>query len=231
VAGDGWHRGVIGIVASKLVETFHRPAIVLSIDGDAAHGSCRSIPSFDILAALESCGELMTRFGGHKVAAGLALDRGRIRELRARLNAYADERLGPDDLRPRLNIDAPLGFRELSGAVAAQVVGLAPFGAGNPKPVFAATSVEIVDGPRRLKDRHYKMALRQDGRVLRAIAWRGAERHAFLEEHRALVDVAYSLEQNEFNGETYLELTVADVRPAESGAVAQPPAAAAEPAV
>jgi single-stranded-DNA-specific exonuclease len=231
VAGDGWHRGVIGIVASKLVETFHRPAIVLSIDGDAAHGSCRSIPSFDILAALESCGEVMTRFGGHKVAAGLALDRGRIRELRARLNTYADERLGPDDLRPRLNIDARLGFRELTGAVAAQVVGLAPFGAGNPKPVFAATSVEIVDGPRRLKDRHFKMALRQDGRVLRAIAWRGAERHAFLEEHRALVDVAYSLEQNEYNGETYLELTVADVRPAESGAVVQPPAAAVEPAV
>jgi single-stranded-DNA-specific exonuclease len=110
-------------------------------------------------------------------------------------------------------------------------VGLAPFGAGNPKPVFAATSVEIVDGPRRLKDRHFKMALRQDGRVLRAIAWRGAERHAFLEEHRALVDVAYSLEQNEYNGETYLELTVADVRPAESGAVVQPPAAAVEPAV
>ena len=216
VAGEGWHRGVIGIVASKLVDTFHRPAIVLSIDGDAAQGSCRSIPSFDILAALESCGDVMTRFGGHKVAAGLALDRGRIRELRTRLNAYADERLGPDDLRPRLRIDARLGFRELTGAVAAQVVGLAPFGAGNPKPVFAATNVEIVDGPRRLKDRHFKMALRHDGRVLRAIAWRGAERHAFLEEHRALVDVAYSLEQNEFNGETYLELTVADVRPAEA---------------
>jgi single-stranded-DNA-specific exonuclease len=231
VAGDGWHRGVIGIVASKLVETFHRPAIVLSIDGDAAHGSCRSIPSFDMLAALESCADAMTRFGGHKVAAGLALESGRIRELRARVNAYADERLGPDDLRPRLSIDARLGFRELSGAVAAQVVGLAPFGVGNPKPVFAATGVEIVDGPRRLKDRHFKMALRQHGRVLRAIAWRGAERHAFLEDHRALVDVAYSLEQNQFNGETYLELTVVDVRPTENLLAVQPQAANAEPAV
>jgi single-stranded-DNA-specific exonuclease len=232
VAGEGWHRGVIGIVASKLVDAFHRPAVVISIDGDEAHGSCRSIPSFDILSALEACADLMTRFGGHKVAAGLSLERGRIRELRARLNAYADDRLGPDDLRPRLGIDARLGFRELSGPVAAQVVGLAPFGAGNPKPVFSAANVEIVDGPRTLKDRHFKMALRQDGRVLRAIAWRGVERHGFLEQHRALVDVAYSLEQNEFNGETYLELSVADVRPANGAALASPPpSAAVEPAV
>jgi single-stranded-DNA-specific exonuclease len=231
VAGEGWHRGVIGIVASKLVDAFHRPAVVLSIDGDEAHGSCRSIPSFDILSGLESCADLMTRFGGHKVAAGLSLERGRIRELRARLNAYADDRLGPDDLRPRLRIDARLGFRELSGPVAAQVVSLAPFGAGNPKPVFCAENVEIVDGPRKLKDRHLKMALRQDGRVLRAIAWRGVERHGFLEEHRALVDVAYSLEQNEFNGETYLELTVADLRPADGAAFAPVPSAAVEPVV
>jgi single-stranded-DNA-specific exonuclease len=168
VAGEGWHRGVIGIVASKLVETYHRPAIVLSIDGDEAHGSCRSIPSFNILAALESSASVLSRFGGHKVAAGLTLEGARIRELRALVNAYADERLGPDDLRPRLPIDARLDFRQLTGAVAAQVVGLAPFGVGNPKPVFAAERVEIADGPRRLKERHFKMALRQDGRVSRA---------------------------------------------------------------
>ncbi|MBF8300128.1 MAG: recJ, partial [Acidobacteria bacterium] len=82
VAGDGWHRGVIGIVASKLVDAFHRPAIVLSKDGDMAHGSCRSIPSFNMLGALESCAELMTKFGGHKQAAGLTIESSRIRELR-----------------------------------------------------------------------------------------------------------------------------------------------------
>ena len=217
VAGEGWHRGVIGIVASKLVDAYHRPAIVLSIDGDEAHGSCRSIAGFDMLAALESCAPLLQRFGGHRMAAGLALERDRIRELRARVNDWADERLGPDDLRPRLRIDDRLGFRELTGPVAAQIVALAPFGAGNPKPVFAARGIEIVDGPRRLKDRHFKMALRQDGRVMRAVAWRGVERLAFLEGHRDRVDLAYSLEQNEFNGETYLELTVADVRPAADG--------------
>src|SRR5688572_10926737 len=94
VAGDGWHRGVIGIVASKLVDAFHRPAIVLSIDGGGvAHGSCRSIPSFNMLAALESCGDAMIKFGGHKQAAGLTMDAARIRELRARVNDFADERL------------------------------------------------------------------------------------------------------------------------------------------
>jgi single-stranded-DNA-specific exonuclease len=229
VAGEGWHRGVIGIVASKLVDSFHRPAIVLSIDGDEAHGSCRSIPSFDMLAALESTAVLLQRFGGHKVAAGLTLESGRIRELRLLVNAYADDRLGPDDLRPRLRIDDRLDFAELTGKVAAGVVSLAPFGAGNPKPVFSAHGVEIADGPRRLKDRHFKMALRQSGRVLRAVAWRGVEKHAFLEDHRGPVDVAYSLEQNQFNGETYLELTVADIRPAEGAAIKTATLAQAEP--
>ena len=102
VAGEGWHRGVIGIVASKLVDAFHRPAIVLSIDGDVAHGSCRSIPSFNMLGALESCGDAMIKFGGHKQAAGLTIESSRIRELRSRVNDHADDRLQPDDLRPRI---------------------------------------------------------------------------------------------------------------------------------
>jgi single-stranded-DNA-specific exonuclease len=213
VAGDQWHRGVIGIVASKLVDTFHRPAIVLSIDGDVTHGSCRSIPAFNILEGLDACAPLLLRHGGHKVAAGLTLESSRIREFRARINDHADQRLGPDDLRPRLRIDDALGFRGISGRVAAQLTQLAPFGPGNPRPVFSAAGVEIVDGPRRLKDRHFKMALRHDGRVMRAIAWRGADRHGFLESHRSTVDLAFSLDRNEFNGETYLELSVCDIRP------------------
>ncbi len=230
VAGEGWHRGVIGIVASKLVDAYHRPAVVLSIEGDVAQGSCRSIPSFDMLAALESCAPLLDRFGGHKAAAGLALSRGRIREFRGAVNQFADALLGPDDLRPCQRIDDFLDFRELTGAVAAQIVSLAPFGAGNPKPVFAVTGVEIVDGPRRLKERHLKMAVRQDGRVLRAIAWRGVERYGFLENHRAPIDLAYSLEQNEFNGETYLELVVADVRPSVAASPEAATSVAMEPA-
>jgi single-stranded-DNA-specific exonuclease len=215
VGGEGWHRGVIGIVASKLVDAFHRPAIVLSVDGDSAHGSCRSIPRFDMLAALERCAHLFLRFGGHKQAAGLAMEAGRIKELRLAINAVADETLGPDDLMPRLRIDGDLTFRAITGGVAAGVAALAPFGAGNPRPVFAARGVEIIDGPRKLKERHLKMALKQEGRIFRAIAWRAAERHDFLAEHKTALDVAFSLDQNQYNGETYVELTLADLRSSE----------------
>jgi single-stranded-DNA-specific exonuclease len=212
VSGDGWHRGVIGIVASKLVDTFHRPAIVLSVEDGVAHGSCRSIPKFDMLGGLERCAPLLTRFGGHKQAAGLALDAARVKDFRLAVNAVADETLGPEDLMPRLRIDGGLTFRGITGGVAAGVASLAPFGAGNPRPVFAARGVEIIDGPRKLKERHLKMALRQDGRIFRAVAWRAAERHEYLTEHKAALDVAFSLEQNQYNGETYVELTLADLK-------------------
>ena len=212
VAGDNWHRGVIGIVASKLVDAFHRPAIVLSIEDGVAQGSCRSIPGFNMLAALERCAHLLVRFGGHKQAAGLALDAERVREFRIAVNDVADETLGPEDLMPHLRIDGDLTFRGITAGVAAGVASLAPFGAGNPKPVFAARRVEIVDGPRKLKERHLKMALKQDGRIFRAVAWRAAERHDYLAEHRAALDVAFSLEQNQYNGETYLELTLSDLK-------------------
>jgi len=212
VAGEGWHRGVIGIVASKLVDAFHRPAIVISMDGGIAHGSCRSIPSFNMLAALESCPEIMIKFGGHKQAAGLTIESTRIRELRARVNAYADDRLEPDDLRPRIWIDGALDFRAISEQVAADLTTLAPFGAGNPRPIFRASRVEVVDGPRRIKDRHLKMAFRQDGRVMRGIAWRAIERETFVTEHRSAIDLAFSLEQDTWNGERYLQLSVADFK-------------------
>jgi single-stranded-DNA-specific exonuclease len=212
VAGEGWHRGVIGIVASKLMDAFHRPAIVISVDGAIAHGSCRSFSRFDMLGALERCAHLLTRFGGHKQAAGLTLDASRVRELRLAVNDIADETLGPDDLMPRLRIDGALAFREITGAVAAGIMSLAPFGAGNPRPVFAARGVEIIDGPRKLKERHLKMSLKQEGRIFRAVAWRAAERHDYLAEHKAALDVAFSLEQNQYNGNTYVELTLADLR-------------------
>ena len=216
VAGEGWHRGVIGIVASKLVDAFHRPAIVLSMDGAVAHGSCRSIPSFSILAALESCGELMTKFGGHKVAAGLTIDSSRIRELRARVNEYADSHLEPDDLRPRLWIDGALDFKSITGQLVSELACLAPFGAGNPNPIFRSSRLEIVDGPRRIKERHLKMSFRQDGKVIRGIAWRASERESFVTEHKGAIDVAFNLEQDSWNGEKYLQLSVADFRAPEN---------------
>jgi single-stranded-DNA-specific exonuclease len=216
VAGEGWHRGVIGIVASKLVDAFHRPAIVLSIDGGVAHGSCRSIPSFNMLAALESCAEVMMKFGGHKQAAGLTIEAARIRELRARVNDFADDRLQPDDLRPRLWIDGALAFGSINEQITSELTRLAPFGAGNPRPIFRTGRVEIVDGPRRIKERHLKMAFKQDGRVMRGIAWRASEREDFITEHRAAIDLAFSLEEDTWNGERYLQLNIADFRAPEN---------------
>jgi single-stranded-DNA-specific exonuclease len=138
----------------------------------------------------------------------------RVRELRAAINDVADETLTPDDLMPTLRIDGDLGFRTITGEVAAGVASLAPFGAGNPRPVFAAHRVTIVDGPRKLKDRHLRMALKQDGRIFRAVAWRAAERHDYLAEHRDGLDVAFSLDQNQYNGDTFVELTLADAKQA-----------------
>jgi single-stranded-DNA-specific exonuclease len=212
VGGEGWHRGVIGIAASKIVDQYHKPAIVLSVDGAVAHGSCRSIPAFDMLDALERCSDLFLRFGGHRQAAGLTMDAARVPEFRARINAHADAVLEPDHLRPRLRIDGALNLRHITPDLVEGLDALAPFGLANPRPVFHAMPVEIVDGPRPIKDRHLKMTFRQDGRSIRAIAWRAAERAAFLTENRAGVNLAFSLDQNEYQGETYLELSVADFK-------------------
>jgi single-stranded-DNA-specific exonuclease len=169
-----------------------------------------------MLAALESCADLMTKFGGHKQAAGLTIESARIRELRAQVNDYADRCLQPDDLRPRLWIDGALTFRSISPQVASELFALAPFGAGNPNPVFRASGVEVIDGPRLLKERHLKMAFKQDGRVLRGIAWRAADREAFVAANRGAIDLAFSLEQDTWNGERYLQLSIADFRAPDS---------------
>jgi single-stranded-DNA-specific exonuclease len=211
VGGEGWHRGVIGIVASKLVDLFHKPAIVLSYDGDEVHGSCRSIPAFDMLAGLDACADLLVRYGGHRQAAGLALELGRVPEFRARINAWADDRLEPDDLVPRLRLDAELGLGGIAPDVVSGVEALAPFGLGNPRPVFSAGAVEVVSGPHLLKERHLAMHVKQAGRVFRAMAWRGADRAPFITANRGGVRLAYSIDRNTFRGETTVELNVADV--------------------
>lgn len=222
VAGESWHRGVIGIVASKLVDAFNKPVVVLSVDGTTVHGSCRSIPAFDMLAGLDRCADLFERYGGHRQAAGLTMGAGRVVELRRRLAAHANDVLAPEDLRPRLNVDAPLRLDEISPETVAGIDRLAPFGNGNPKPVFESAGVEVARGPARLKERHLTMTVRQGGRVFRALAWRAADRFDFFETHRNGFDLAYSLEKNSFRGESTIELTVVDARearhPVEAGA-------------
>ena len=212
VGGEGWHRGVIGIVASKLVDAFYRPAIVLSVEDGIAHGSCRSIPGFDVLAALESCAPLLQRFGGHKQAAGLQLEAARIPEFRRAVNDFAHAHLGPDDLRPNLHFDGSLDFDSVTPSFVSDLMSMAPFGLGNPKPLFTTGPVDVVDGPRRLKERHLKMSLRQRGRTFRAIAWNSVDKEPVLTSGGGELEVAYALEQNEFNGATYTELRLSDAR-------------------
>jgi single-stranded-DNA-specific exonuclease len=212
VAGEGWHRGVIGIVASKLAETYCKPALVFAIENGIAHGSGRSIPAFDLLEALEHCADVFMRFGGHRQAAGATLDASRLGELRRRLAAFANDRLSPEDLVPRLRIDSPLGLREISSDVIEGLRQMGPFGPSNPKPVFRASPIELLEAPRRLKERHLALLVRQDGRAFRAVAWRSADRHDYLAANRVGLELAYSLDRNEYRGETMTELNVADVR-------------------
>ena len=214
VWGEGWHRGVIGIVASKLVDLFHRPALVFAVDGDEAHGSGRSIPGFDLLASLDHCAALFTRYGGHRHAAGMRLEAGRLTELRRRITAYADERLGPEELTPRLRIDGQLPLSAITPSVVAGLRQMEPFGAGNPRPVFHTGAVSVASGPKVMKARHLSMSVRQDGRVFRAVAWRMAERAEFVSAHAGDLDVAFNLTENTFRGETTIELSVADIRQA-----------------
>jgi single-stranded-DNA-specific exonuclease len=199
-AGAGWHRGVIGIVANRLVERFHRPVIVLSEDAEEgiAHGSGRSIPGFDLLDALESMPELFLRFGGHRQAAGLALNSGRIAELRERFNSCAAARLTPQDLEPEVRIDAVLEFSEISEESVAEVLALAPFGCGNPAPVFAVRGVEVLGEPALLKERHLRVNLRQNGRTLTLKSWNSAARIAELRPGDR-VDAAVCFEPDEYS--------------------------------
>ena len=212
VWGEGWHRGVIGIVASKLVEQFCRPVIVLSVEGEVAHGSGRSIPGFNLLAALERCADLFERFGGHRQAAGLVIDTARLVDFRRRIGDVADDQLGPEDLTPKLTIDASLSLPAITGPLLEGLSALEPFGSGNPRPVFHADAVAIVDGPHTLKERHLRMTVQQERSRFRAVAWGAAAHAEYIRERRAALSLAFSLTENTYRGDTFIELSVADVQ-------------------
>jgi single-stranded-DNA-specific exonuclease len=208
---EDWHRGVLGIVASRLVERLHRPVFVLSRNPDdgLAQGSGRSIPAFHLLEALESMADLFVRFGGHQHAAGVTLETARVEEFRERFNTYAATRLSPEDLQPRLAIDGVVEFREIDERSAAGLFALAPFGPGNPLPVFAALNVEVAGLPVPWNGKHLRVLLRQNGRTLALKAWNFAERAGELAAG-ARVDVAFSIEEDPYLGG--FSVVVRDVR-------------------
>src|SRR5882724_3377194 len=159
IDGEGWHRGVIGITATRVVERYGRPTLVISRNGEEAHGSGRSIRPFHLLNALESCADLFTRFGGHSHAVGFSLPSANLPELRARLDDYARASLTLADFEPTLNFDAELALDQVSPEFFNLLQRLEPFGVGNPQPVFAARSIRLMASPRIMKDKHVKLKL------------------------------------------------------------------------
>jgi single-stranded-DNA-specific exonuclease len=196
-----WHRGVLGIVAGRMAEHLHRPVFVLAQNPEdgLAQGSGRSIPAFHLLEALESMPDLFVRFGGHSHAAGVSLDPSRVGEFRARLNAYAAARLGPDDFAPRLAIDAVVNLTELTEPCIRDLFALAPFGHGNPAPLLAALDVSLAGPPVVWKEKHLKVMVRQKNRNLLLKAWNFAPRVDELSRFTHL-DLAFQLEEDAYTG-------------------------------
>ena len=160
IDGDGWHRGVIGITATRIVERYNRPVVVISREGDESFGSGRSIRAFHLLEALESCGTLFSRYGGHAHACGFAMPTANVDELRTRLDQFARARLTPADFEPVLDVDAELTLPDVTPDLFRALEMLEPYGMGNPEPLFSARRVQLVAPPRILKDKHIKLKLR-----------------------------------------------------------------------
>jgi single-stranded-DNA-specific exonuclease len=166
VDGDGWHRGVIGITATRIVERYNRPTIVISREGEEAFGSGRSIRAFHLLEALESCGTLFSRYGGHSHACGFAMPASNVAELRAQLDQFARSRLTLADFEPVLELDAEMNLTEVTPELYKALQMLEPYGMSNPEPVFAAKGVQLAAPPRILKQKHVKLKVRPGQRSL-----------------------------------------------------------------
>jgi len=213
-AGKDWHRGVAGIVASRLVDRFHRPVFVLSEEDGVVQGSGRSIPRFHLLQALESMPEIFTRFGGHRQAAGVTLAPENLPNFQQRFNAYAARHLAPEDFQPELEIDAMLDFRDINDRSMNEILSLAPFGCGNPAPLFAVLGAEVAGSPVIMKEKHLRLKLRQNGNSATCKAWNFAERLPELAPG-ARVDVALSVDEDAYSlsrGYAGWALTLRDVR-------------------
>jgi len=217
-AGEGWHRGVVGIVASRVVERYHRPVFVLGIENGTAQGSGRSIPAFHLLEALEQMPELFVKFGGHRQAAGLTIPADRVEEFRARFRAHAATILTTEDFIKTLDIDCEIDFREIDDASVAQIFSLAPFGFGNPAPLFVARNVEVVSCDVK-NEKHVFVKLK--GLRSQAKAWNFAERAAEFQPG-ARIDLVFCIEDDAYSaarGYAPWQIIMKDVRPA--AAIAQ----------
>lgn len=211
VGGDGWHHGVVGIVASRLCRKFHRPAIVVGFDQTGAgHGSGRSIDGLSLVEALGGCAELLGSFGGHHMAAGLSLRREKFEEFRVKFAGLAEQTLHGADLAPRLMIDARVDVADLDQGHLEELSLLEPCGMGNPAPIFCARGVAPVNGPDVLKEKHIRFRVRGRDELLAAIYFNGASE----EFPRAPWDVAFKLVRNEYRQRVSMQLEVQHLRSA-----------------
>ncbi|NNJ70907.1 MAG: single-stranded-DNA-specific exonuclease RecJ, partial [Kiritimatiellales bacterium] len=210
VAREGWHPGVVGIVASRVSRHYHRPAIIMGIEADgSARGSCRSIDEYNVLDGLHACAGHLSKHGGHKMAAGLELNPGAVESFRKDFNAAAAESLAGVDLSPVQHIDAIMSADQLDGALYEQLKSLRPFGQDNPEPVWALLGVHVSGSPRVVGKKHLKFKLTADGRRFDAIAFN----YALDRLPSGSIDVAFTLTENNWNGNTSLQLQVKDIRP------------------
>ena len=233
IDGDGWHRGVIGITATRIVERYNRPTVVISLEGEEAFGSGRSIRAFHLLEAIESCGGLFSRYGGHSHACGFAMPSANVPELRTRLDAFARSRLTLADFDPVLDVDAELNLGEVTPELFRALELLEPYGVGNPEPIFSARKVQLIAPPRIIKEKHVKLKLRAgqtdiapadsvNGKstnglrvTFDALAWNMAERIAQTPLLAGdTLDVAFTIGHNDHPEYGGLELTLRDFKSA-----------------
>ena len=214
VAGEGWHRGVIGLASSRITEKLFRPSLVISLENGIGHGSARSIEKYNLHDALEHCAELFEKFGGHAAACGFTIKRENIEPLREKLNRHAAEKLSEEDLIPEIRIDAVVSSKTLSLDTVYELKQLEPFGAGNPKPKFVTRDLFLVDEPYVMKEKHLKLRLAdRDAKQFEAVWWDGVEKSKGRTlKAKSRIELAYTPEANTWNGNTRLQLVVEDLR-------------------
>ena len=212
LAEDGWHPGVIGIVASRLVEEFGRPTILIGLDGDQGKGSGRSISRFDLHGGIGRCRHLLERFGGHRSAAGVTIARDRVEEFTRCFNESARSVLTLDDLVPELRVDMEVGIEDVTLEFEALLRHLEPCGMGNPSPMLVTRGVRLASPPKTVGDGGLKLMIDAPGRdSIEAIGWSLGPRIGELDMSRSF-DIAYRLERDEFRGKVRLQARIADFR-------------------
>ncbi len=211
---EEWHRGVIGIVASKIKDAFYRPAILFSYKNGKAFGSGRSIRDFSLIDCLDGNKDFFDNYGGHTMAVGCELAQQNMTDFKRHINAYVQSRITEEHLKRKIHIDARLGFKDINMGLLEILSLLSPFGLGNPKPLFLTENVEIVAPPKKIQGKHSKLLVQKDGKIFDSIAWR---KSTWADELWAgdRVDLVYSLMTSEYLGEERLTLSLEDIKKAQ----------------